>query len=345
LITQTGNRFVPVTCPGGGGIAAQGICTTVLHLMPSSRAEVWIAYRDVDGIVQTPPAGARARLRTSGYAAGPLGDVWPAIDLAKVAFAAGSESAESVTVTGQVARLSNPQRMSAALAKANADVPADATCMPLAANHKRRIFFGMTSKYGSWQFGLGYEELDAQGQSVPGTFVDISPFDPASPTVCVPLGSGGAAVTERWELVNIMGMDHNFHVHQAHFSVVSDQAAASTAIPDTLNGVPVMVDNLPLLHADGECETVADWRNGACTAHPATIDIHFAVAGDFVYHCHIMSHEDHGMMAVIRVRSDSSAVSASLVDRLLSHLKLAGTAPAQPLVPRIGGALCRAAGP
>ena len=106
-----------------------------------------------------------------------------------------------------------------------------------------------------------------------------------------------------------------------------------------------MMDNLPLMQADGNCQTVADWRNGRCTAHPATVDIHFAVAGDFVYHCHIMSHEDSGMMAVIRVRSDPSEASASLVDRLLSHLGMAGTAPAQPLVPRIGAAVCRFPGP
>ena len=105
------------------------------------------------------------------------------------------------------------------------------TCLPLAANHKRRIVFGTTAKYGPWPFGLGYEEVDAQGQPIPGTFIDIAPCDPASPTVCVPLGSGGAAVTERWELVNIIGQDHNFHVHQAHVSVVSEQAVGGTASP------------------------------------------------------------------------------------------------------------------
>jgi spore coat protein A len=28
--------------------------------------------------------------------------------------------------------------------------------------------------------------------------------------------------------------------------------------------------------------------------------------GDFVYHCHIAEHEDHGMMAIIRVLPDTS---------------------------------------
>ena len=32
------------------------------------------------------------------------------------------------------------------------------------------------------------------------------------------------------------------------------------------------------------------------------MDFRGAVAGDFVYHCHILDHEDRGMMAIIRVK-------------------------------------------
>jgi hypothetical protein len=33
--------------------------------------------------------------------------------------------------------------------------------------------------------------------------------------------------------------------------------------------------------------------------------------GDFVYHCHILGHEDNGMMAIIRVNPAGDARSAS----------------------------------
>ena len=59
------------------------------------------------------------------------------------------------------------------------------------------------------------------------------------------------------------------------------------------------MDSVPLTHTDGVCASVADWRKGACTAYPVTVDIPFAIAGDFVYHCHILEHEDGGMMARI----------------------------------------------
>jgi FtsP/CotA-like multicopper oxidase with cupredoxin domain len=34
---------------------------------------------------------------------------------------------------------------------------------------------------------------------------------------------------------------------------------------------------------------------------PVHVEIPFAEIGDFVYHCHILEHEDGGMMAHIRV--------------------------------------------
>ena len=32
------------------------------------------------------------------------------------------------------------------------------------------------------------------------------------------------------------------------------------------------------------------------------MDFRGAIVGDFVYHCHILGHEDNGMMAIIRVK-------------------------------------------
>jgi FtsP/CotA-like multicopper oxidase with cupredoxin domain len=40
----------------------------------------------------------------------------------------------------------------------------------------------------------------------------------------------------------------------------------------------------------------------SASCSPSTVEIPFTIAGDFVYHCHILEHEDGGMMARIRVR-------------------------------------------
>jgi FtsP/CotA-like multicopper oxidase with cupredoxin domain len=84
--------------------------------------------------------------------------------------------------------------------------------------------------------------------------------------------------------------------------------------PDSLVGAGIVQDNLPLGVAtpspaiadivsnnqNGVC-TVNQWRAGQCASTPVVLDIPFAQLGDFVYHCHILEHEDGGMMARIRV--------------------------------------------
>lgn len=340
LISRAGNRFQPIPCPGADGGPADGACTTELHLMPSSRAEVWVTYRDASGAPQVPLPGTTAVLRSSGHGSDPLGGSWPEIELANVQFAHSSAREKELTVTGQASILADAHGVSVDLRKANATVPSDSTCSALAPGHMRRIIFG-TMPQPPHMLGLGYEELDAQGVPVPGTFVEVTPFDPTTPTVCIPLEPGNQPTTERWQLINIMDIDHNFHIHQVRFSVLTEAEAAGSAVPDTLQNRSVLMDSLPLPHAEGACASVADWRAGACTAHPATAEITFAIAGDFVYHCHILAHEDAGMMAVIRVRSDPSARSENVVERFLSAARLSKDDDTQPRIPRIGGVMCR----
>src|ERR1700722_10994657 len=322
---------------------AAGDVTTLLHMMPSSRAEVRVAYRDSGGTIVPAPPGGAAILRSNGFQAGPGGDTWPAVDLAKVRFAAGAESAPSTGIAGPATARTNrqwthPENPSFDLQSANADVPSDQNCPALPAGHKRRIFFNAASAGRAW-LGLGYEELDENDVPVPGTFIDVSPFNPAAPTVCLPLAPGNLPATERWELVNLSGSDHNFHIHQAHFAVIGGAQFGQTSVPGQLHGQTLMMDSLPLRHADGYCATVMDWRGGACVGCPATVEISFVVAGDFVYHCHITAHEDAGMMAVIRVRSNAAAATAGVLNRMLFAAGFSAP-PRQPLTPRIQGLMC-----
>jgi L-ascorbate oxidase len=214
-------------------------------------------------------------------------------------------------VNGGVASLTVPSALASDLASTNAAVGEDAMCKSLPKNHKRRIFSNAPTDSPD-AFGLGYEELDEHNIPVPGTFMDVKAFDPMTPTVCLPLGARNTPVTERWELVNLAGEDHNFHIHQVRFRALSAAELDQTSLPSQISGQGVLLDSVPLAHADGICASVDDWRKGACTAHPVTVDIPFAIAGDFVYHCHILEHEDGGMMARIRVRHSSGGQAAAL---------------------------------
>jgi hypothetical protein len=169
----------------------------------------------------------------------------------------------------------------------------DNNCKALAAGHMRRIYFGVPAGNPDG-FGLGYEELDQHGKPVPGSFKDIEPFDHLTISVCLPLAAGNRPVTERWELVNVAGEDHNFHVHQTRFRVLPTNAPRG-------DGGGLM-DNVPVYHGSPECDgSIATWKSGACKVASVQVEIPFAEIGDFVYHCHILEHEDGGMMAHIRV--------------------------------------------
>ena len=334
---MTGNKVDPVPCAQSAPGSAAPVCATHLVMLPSARAEIWIA---------SPATRATtATLRTASYNTGAAGDTWPAAALAHISFAG---TASAARVAGVNVRPVAPQMLSssgvlgaavsAGFAGVGASVPlrearqiaagkstaassalqhaltpqqlqgmksrlaalgkavpslASQDCAALPAGHRRRIFFGIPAGNPDG-FGLGYEEVDSDGNPVPGTFQDVAPFNPDHVNICLPLGTGNAPVTEEWELVNVAGETHNFHLHQTRFTVETANA------PDGDGGV--LMDNVPLPNGGAPCDgSVATWRSGACRVAPIRVKIPFAEVGDFVYHCHIGEHQDGGMMAHIRV--------------------------------------------
>ncbi len=82
--------------------------------------------------------------------------------------------------------------------------------------------------------------------------------------------------TEEWTLRNESGQWHPFHIHVNDFQVMS------------ING-----DAVPLQRHD----TISLPPRGEVVIRSRFLDF----TGRFVYHCHILVHEDNGMMAVIEV--------------------------------------------
>ncbi|MGB8769948.1 MAG: multicopper oxidase domain-containing protein [Candidatus Korobacteraceae bacterium] len=90
---------------------------------------------------------------------------------------------------------------------------------------------------------------------------------------------------EDWTIENRSGEAHDFHIHQLHFLV------------EDVNGVPVQNPELQ------DSFTVPNWT-GSGPYPSITVRMDFRdpnIAGTFVYHCHILDHEDGGMMAKIQV--------------------------------------------
>jgi len=129
----------------------------------------------------------------------------------------------------------------------------------------------------------------------------LAQFDPSVTTVCLPLGPGQTPVMETWELIQLSTENHNFHMHQSRFvmtgssgGVIQDNFPLGVATPDA--SISDQVAN----NQNGVC-TIAQWRSGHCQTNPEVFNIPFSQLGEFVYHCHILEHEDGGMMARIVV--------------------------------------------
>jgi FtsP/CotA-like multicopper oxidase with cupredoxin domain len=313
LVQMAGGRFRVVPCPDVSVIGSTlPVCVDEIVMMPSSRVEFWVTYRNSQGRIVPPPPGASATWKMVGLTMG-SGDLWPAVDLAKVQFnQSGSPhyTSNHLVVDGptDAAGLAQPSGIFKSQVQGAGTMAAPATtvsCPALPAGHRRRVFFGFSDVHTPDTFALGYEEVDQYGHVVPGSQKpadgQLEQFDPSRVIVCLPLGAGQSPVTETWELVQLSTENHNFHLHQSRFTmtgtnggIVQDNFPLGVAVPAP--GFESLIND----DQNGVC-TVADWRQGRCKSRAVVLSIPFTQLGEFVYHCHILEHEDGGMMARIQV--------------------------------------------
>jgi FtsP/CotA-like multicopper oxidase with cupredoxin domain len=111
--------------------------------------------------------------------------------------------------------------------------------------------------------------------------------------------------TEVWEFYNFTADAHPMHVHEVVFEVVNRQALEL----DLLTGEPVQ----PVV-LSGDPRPPEAWESGfkdTVIAYPGEvtrIKAKFNVPGQFVWHCHIVEHEDNEMMRPYRIgRPDRNA--------------------------------------
>ena len=92
---------------------------------------------------------------------------------------------------------------------------------------------------------------------------------------------------EEWTIENYSAEKHVFHIHQIHFKLMA------------VNGV-----TLPAQDQQFYDDYTVDYWKGPGNPYPSIslkMDFRGPIVGDFVYHCHILGHEDNGMMAAIRI--------------------------------------------
>ena len=115
----------------------------------------------------------------------------------------------------------------------------------------------------------------------------------APPAITTTQGS-----TEDWVIENRSNENHEFHIHQIHFLLMER------------NGKPVGPKQAQIL----DTVDLPYWSGtGPYPSIKVRMDFRGPDIGDFVYHCHILDHEDGGMMAIIRVlpRTQGAATTTS----------------------------------
>ncbi|MFZ0641503.1 MAG: multicopper oxidase domain-containing protein [Candidatus Acidiferrales bacterium] len=119
------------------------------------------------------------------------------------------------------------------------------------------------------------------------------PFDPRStkPNIVVQQGD-----VEDWIIENRTQELHAFHIHQIHFLLTE------------WNGVPVdepfLRDTVNVAYWDGKSPEFPSVKLRMDFRDPNSV-------GTFVYHCHLLEHEDGGMMGTILVKAKASQRSPS----------------------------------
>jgi FtsP/CotA-like multicopper oxidase with cupredoxin domain len=256
-IQLVGIDGVPVNSQNG---TQQGQLIPVTHyrLPPAGRVEF---------LVTAPSARVRvAQLITNNINTGPDGDCDPTRPVFNIALQNPSVSAQSAE--NRVPKFTGYDKNGRRFAGLK-DVPITRT----------RIF-----QFSEIQ--PTYFFITELGQT-PTVFNNNNP-----PSVTVKQGT-----VEKWIVQNISQESHDFHIHQIHFQVLSQDNFELNGNPQAPGIDDQFLDMIDIPYWNN----VANPNPAEAPAVELLMDFRGAVVGDFVYHCHILNHEDMGMMAIIQV--------------------------------------------
>jgi FtsP/CotA-like multicopper oxidase with cupredoxin domain len=102
--------------------------------------------------------------------------------------------------------------------------------------------------------------------------------------------------TEVWEFYNATADAHPMHIHEVQFEVVNRQPILVDEESRTVHVVPNSSSTPPEPWEAGLKDTVI-----AYPGQVTRVKMKFEVAGQYVWHCHIVSHEDNEMMRPYRI--------------------------------------------
>jgi FtsP/CotA-like multicopper oxidase with cupredoxin domain len=259
-----------------GAVAPRILWQSHVSLPPAARAEF---------VVKTPPSGTKATLVTRSVDTGPAGENDPTRPLAAIVVTPDAAEPRSTLPAapaqpGSAAR-PTPVPVSFTATPKHAAIPLGPT---------PRAWLGDVKPIRERKLYFFEEPQDPKNPNSPTKFYitvegqQQKVFDPnaIAPNITVQQGD-----VEDWVIENRTQELHAFHIHQIHFLLTE------------WNKIPL---DEPFLR---DTVNVAYW-DGLSPQYPSVrLRMDFRnpqIVGTFVYHCHLLEHEDGGMMGTIRVK-------------------------------------------
>ena len=254
--------------------------------------------------------GRQLTLRTIGLNTGPSGDQWPRIDLAHVTMPPGPAANPAlVNPLDITVPMAAPDLVPNPRSATNGNVPAKCAILPAGQAVHRLITFENGPSPG--EYTLGSQVVDRFEAPVdPVDTIPSQPFNMASmlapdalPHICAKSGE-----QEVWEILNASGEMHNFHIHQGKFRLTRPgDSGAPFGLVSYQDPTGQFASFIPELQSTSGNTVVDIWRDTIALppyGGRVFVTIPFyspAQVGNFVYHCHILGHEEGGMMSVVQV--------------------------------------------
>ena len=267
LTFDDGRRFAQVGTDGGLLESPREDLTELL-LVPGERAELIVCAASAEGARTAP---SRAVLTAAVY------------DRSKMAMTHGSLPPEHSRALADVEF--TPAADAKDVEASGADTQrASAQAQRLLPRHLRTIAsLGTPTERKSVVFS---EQMDMAAMHRPGAsnhgmpagmsfMINGASYDPSRVTLTSRRGE-----VELWSIENRTDMDHPFHLHGTQFQVVERESDGVT-IPEPFRAWRDMVNVKP-----GETVRIATLQS---------------MPGERMFHCHILEHEDLGMMGTLKV--------------------------------------------
>jgi spore coat protein A, manganese oxidase len=171
--------------------------------------------------------------------------------------------------------------------------------LPAATKTRRILLVEGTDGFGRLQTMMGTVDpvTDKFGVVQQGTLVFKDPITE------MPV----SGQTEIWEFYNTTVDAHPIHMHLVDFRVIGRQAFTATLNPKTNTDGSIGGILDPGSIVLGASIPIAPWEAGrkdtvrSFPGQVTRVQVNFKRAGEYVYHCHILSHEDHEMMRAYEV--------------------------------------------